>query len=824
MKKYYLIALLGVLVSAFACTEVSEMENPEEQIAREEIVISASQESRSQTKTILQEDGSVWWQPDDCISVFFGEERCEFHAYNTEPAAVANFIGNGPDSPLYTQGGNHWAVYPSPYRYYDEYPVREGESVTVWLPSGQSGVPGTFDRDLFISVAKSNDYSEFSFYNLCGGLAFCLETEGVKSVSFRGNAGEPLAGIVNVVMNSDGHPVVNEVRYAETEVTLSLSDGGYFVPGEWYYIVMLPTTLSEGYSMSFYTDTQKGEVVNSNPVEIKRSVFGRLKNPEIQAEFSLYPVYTIDDIYPMFRGIYIHADGYYLYYDYTNYLLLMSELRGDNVTQAVRTVHHSYEDNGYSDTPTSEQVESFWKLSYKIIDMCNQNIELLEQGESVETDHILGECYFLRALNHFYLVNLYATPYSRGAEMPGVLIDVSPYSNPNVRASVGEVYQQIMDDLEAASRLMKDGTRRGDAGYVSYETVRALLTRVHLYMGNYNDCISVAKDMLGEDAAVHLDDISTYFPNTRTSKETLWCVARYTDDPNYYYSSQSTIGSMYDYGGWCELHWSAPLMELALRHPEDRRLTCLNVRGETNDGKMMVYWPNAESGNVHRDNIVVKEVDFDLDASENTLVYNGRNYTVKRTVERTGYPEYYIENLFDFDDNDGFMGAYQTKVYVRNNMNSNYFYQYCYPMYAMSKFSYQDGDPTFSSPALFRWAEVVLNLAESYAQIGDEANALNYVNVIRRRAGIPEYNDQGSYRAEGYDNILDVVLDERRLELCFEGHRAIDLYRNGKVIDRRFTGVQPWNVLAPVQLDAIFPYCIPESVIASTGIAGNGKN
>ena len=40
----------------------------------------------------------------------------------------------------------------------------------------------------------------------------------------------------------------------------------------------------------------------------------------------------------------------------------------------------------------------------------------------------------------------------------------------------------------------------------------------------------------------------------------------------------------------------------------------------------------------------------------------------------------------------------------------------------------------------------------------------------------------------GNDEILDVVLKERRIELAFEGHRIFDLLRNGKDIVRNYWG------------------------------------
>ena len=146
----------------------------------------------------------------------------------------------------------------------------------------------------------------------------------------------------------------------------------------------------------------------------------------------------------------------------------------------------------------------------------------------------------------------------------------------------------------------------------------------------------------------------------------------------------------------------------------------------------------------------------------------------------------------------------------------------------MSKFSYQNGNPMLASPAVVRMGEVVLNVAEAYAHLQNESKALEYVNIIRTRAGIPTWRDKAHYESEGYDNLLDVVLDERRLELCFEGHRALDLYRNGRAIDRRFAGNQDWEVIELTDdekgLDFRFPYCIPFEETSVSGIPGNGKN
>ena len=577
---------------------------------------------------------------------------------------------------------------------------------------------------------------------------------------------------------------------------------------------ILATTLAlASCSMDFYrSDTMTSSMLSENPAAAEYTTDGNYALLKDRQEYS-------ND----------RSDNIYL-----KILFQMTEFRGDNTCLSGRTTSPVYNHITYTDHPSVPHLSYFWYISYKIIYGCSSNIESIDEGISVEMDHLLGENYFLRAMCHLNLCNLYATPYSRGADKLGIVIRNSTDCSVTTRATVGEVYAQIVSDLENAMRLMKDGKRRGDAGYASYLAAKGLLTRVYLYMGEYQKCIDLADEMLGGNPLSCLDDITTYFANTRTSNETLWCIVKTEIDQDYsprselaslYYSPDSIGGT-----GWCEIYWSDPLIELMFRHPEDKRLSYFGVIGATNDGKKMLHWPVIDNANRFRLNANVNDIDFDLDAAENVINYQDKKYTVKRTTERTGYPEYYIENLYPdvADDNDGFLGPKQTKVYVRDNVNVATGIRQTFPAYTMSKFSYQGGNPMLASPAVIRMGEIVLNVAEAYAHLGNESKALEYVNVIRTRAGIPTWTDMASCRKEGYTELIDVVLDERRMELCFEGHRAIDLYRNGKPIDRRFAGNQDWEVIELTNdekgLDFRFPYCIPFEETSVSGIPGNGKN
>jgi hypothetical protein len=77
-----------------------------------------------------------------------------------------------------------------------------------------------------------------------------------------------------------------------------------------------------------------------------------------------------------------------------------------------------------------------------------------------------------------------------------------------------------------------------------------------------------------------------------------------------------------------------------------------------------------------------------------------------------------------------------------------------------------------------RFAEVILNLAESAIGMDNTGEGLNYIKTIRERAGVE--NLDGAYGLSGIsgrDQALAAVLNERKVELAYEGKRFWDLRR-----------------------------------------------
>ena len=287
MKTRY-IAILAGIFSIMACS-IKEKGPTDGNVS-----FHAVNGDAKDTKTVLQADGNILWSAKDKIDIFVGTKSFKFTGTNTTEVSEATFTGSL-DGPEWGPNNEFWAVYP-----HSSNNSSDGSSLSVSLPGSQKACAGTFDKDLFISVAKSQDYN-LSFFNVCGGIKFSVTEEGVKSVTFKGKKGEALAGTAKVAFDQDGKPIIQKVTNPIAEVTLSAPEGSTLEVGKWYYIVCFPTVLENGYVMTLNrADGKVAQKDGISPVTIKRSIWGRLtemdKGLEYDYDSGLFitePDYTI---------------------------------------------------------------------------------------------------------------------------------------------------------------------------------------------------------------------------------------------------------------------------------------------------------------------------------------------------------------------------------------------------------------------------------------------------------------------------------------------------------------------------------------------------
>ncbi len=255
-----------------------------DQASGTQLTITAWNEGTLDSKATVTNGGTkVYWEPGDAIKVFYGEDANLFEAQCTDLTAVASFTGQ-----LNIIGGaNEGAEFDS--HILGLYPYRldatsDGESVTTTLPSNQNGRAGGFAQNTNITLAHSTGLG-LAFYNVCGGIRFSLTQSGIKRVILESIGEEPIAGMPTIAFEGNV-PKVLSVAEGSSKITLQAPSGESFTPGEWYYIVALPGTLSQGFKLTFRSETGTGTLTISKPATIKRGVFGSLPNVDSGVEIS----------------------------------------------------------------------------------------------------------------------------------------------------------------------------------------------------------------------------------------------------------------------------------------------------------------------------------------------------------------------------------------------------------------------------------------------------------------------------------------------------------------------------------------------------------
>lgn len=111
---------------------------------------------------------------------------------------------------------------------------------------------------------------------------------------------------------------------------------------------------------------------------------------------------------------------------------------------------------------------------------------------------------------------------------------------------------------------------------------------------------------------------------------------------------------------------------------------------------------------------------------------------------------------------------------------------------------------------VYRMADVYLMAAEAENEMNGPEDAYAYVNKVRERAFEPDQPWAGMSQ----EDFRLAMYDERKFELCAEGHRRLDLIRWGILLDvvkttthrswnNPATNIQPHQILYPIPLEEL---------------------
>ncbi|WP_415222634.1 RagB/SusD family nutrient uptake outer membrane protein [Psychroserpens sp.] len=192
---------------------------------------------------------------------------------------------------------------------------------------------------------------------------------------------------------------------------------------------------------------------------------------------------------------------------------LFSDLAADNLSHPLAATASSYaEVNNNNILPENGSVDGIWSLAYDGINVANNVIDkvpTIADMTEQERNEALAELYFIRALNHFNLLNYFGGVPIKVVPTVGVTNLDAP------RNSVEEVYSQIINDLNFAVEFLPVS---GVKIRASNAAAKGLLAKVYLYKQDYALAIELASDVITNGGYTLPPNYSDVFADDESSE------------------------------------------------------------------------------------------------------------------------------------------------------------------------------------------------------------------------------------------------------------------------------------------------------------------
>ncbi len=361
--------------------------------------------------------------------------------------------------------------------------------------------------------------------------------------------------------------------------------------------------------------------------------------------------------------------------------------------------------SNYTYSAFSRIPNSVWQMQYVGISRCNIVIgKIKNTSVEIQADtrnRILGEASFLRGFYYFQLARYFGG-------VPIITDETNLNEFRNIRSTLAETYQRVIDDYETAIENLPVSNEPGRANYYS---AKSLLAKAYLQMAGepMKDASAAAK---AAQYAKEVIDAGVY--DLEPVYKDIFSLT-HEHGAEYIFSAEYIAS---DNEGGQVATWDGP----------PGRYT--NTIAYSICRAMPELYRSYQTGDLRRD-------------------YNIVDYLV---IDAEGNTE---------PTNDGIYYAYKWR-HDPNPATRGYATEWQSP---------------FNFP-ITRFADVLLVYAEAQCRQAGSPNADAYaaINRVRQRAGLS--NLAGLSGAD----FLTAVLNERKWELCFEGHRWTDLARYGLLV------------------------------------------
>lgn len=428
-------------------------------------------------------------------------------------------------------------------------------------------------------------------------------------------------------------------------------------------------------------------------------------------------------------------------------------------------------------------LEDKWHQVYEGVVRANSTLRLLEEVKTssptefseADANGIEGEAIFLRAHYLFEGWRMWGNiPYYRE--------DETDFRKPNEDSSA--VAADLLKDLDSAIKLLPATPRNGQKGRATLWTAKAYKGRVEMYNHQYADAVTTFKDIVANGPyalETSMADVWTAFFNKENGRETIFAYQASANDgePNAANANEGErLNFPYAPSHFQCCGFNPPTQNLVNAYKVDANGLPLSLSDPT--------WNNS---------------DAEFVAGNMTPVDPRLDWTVGR--DGVPYKDWELySNTWARDKSNA--GPYTPKKNAHEKASG-----------AETTVGWQPQQQSSMNIHLFRYADLLLMLAEAEIETGDLNGALALVNQVRARAAVAAQgcgngssNVATKYPQCAGDNRIAVPINdasitwakydvrpypsfpspayareavrtERRLELALEGQRFFDLRRYG---------------------------------------------
>jgi starch-binding outer membrane protein, SusD/RagB family len=419
----------------------------------------------------------------------------------------------------------------------------------------------------------------------------------------------------------------------------------------------------------------------------------------------------------------------------------------------------------------NEQSENFWRSQYIKIYYMNYAIAGIQANRTISEslrDRYLAEVKFLRALNFFMLNRAY------GGVVPVFALGMNPEETP--RASEAAIYRQLEEDLMFAISVLPEKSQYplSDLGRATKGAARGLLAKIYLYQQKNQECFEMCREIIESSEYQLESDFADLWkrglPEGRRNEHGVESLFEFTHAPNPERSNPAEFA-------------------------------------RAQRSRMPDFGTSTGWGLINPTLDLLDQFEVGDPRIVSTIMFSGDS-----VVSPDGERVFAVDAGFQSPSNEHFMLNHKVNRMLTDNAIHS--------------------DEQGENLIVLRYADILLMYAEAANEIGNSAEALEKLNMIRARARnsirtdyrrefinfngiVPYTGPERTYLDYDWDavdastilpditggsreEIRHAIWRERRVEFALEGERFFDLVRQGRVEPNRTGNVmrafgERWN-------------------------------